>query len=377
MILADVVVVGSGIAGASVACELAAARGAGVLLLERERQPGYHTTGRSAALFIKSYGNAVARALTVASEAFYLDPPDGFAEHPVLTPRGELFVARADQLDELDRALAEIRVQVPQAEKLDEAQIRAIVPGLRPGYAAAGIHDADARDMDVHAILTGFLRLFRRRGGQTLFDAEVTAIERRSGAWQIRAGTETVSAPILVNAAGAWGDRVAVLAGATPVGIRPLRRTAFMVPAPPGYDIGTWPGVSDIGESWYIKPDAGRLLCSPADETPSDPCDAWPEDIDVAIAVERIQQAIDIEVTRVERSWAGLRTFGPDRTPVVGYDPRVEGFFWLVGQGGYGIQTAPAMARTAAALVEGAAAEAVPLGSGLTALALAPTRLAG
>lgn len=377
MIVADVVVIGSGIAGASVACELAAERGAGVFLLERESQPGYHTTGRSAALFIKSYGNAVARALTVASESFYLDPPDGFAEHPVLTPRGELFVARADQLDELDRALAEIRVQVPQAEKLDERELRAIVPGLRPGYAAAGIHDADARDMDVHAILTGFLRLFRKRGGRTLFDSEVTAIERRAGAWEIRAGEQTVAAPILVDAAGAWGDRVAALAGARPLGIRPLRRTAFMVPAPRGYDIGAWPGVSDIGEGWYIKPDAGRLLCSPADETPSEPCDAWPEEIDVAIAVERIQEAIDIEVTRVERSWAGLRTFAPDRSPVVGYDPRVEGFFWLVGQGGYGIQTAPAMARTAALLIDGAAADQVALGSGLTARALAPERLAG
>ena len=351
----DFIVVGAGIAGAS-AASLLAARGA-TLLLEREGQPGYHTTGRSAALYSEAYGNAAIRALTSGARPFFMNPPDGFAEHPLLTPRGAMFIGRADQAATLDRTAGEASVLQPSIRRIDASEARRICPVLKADYVAGAVLEPDAMDIDVHALHQGFLRGLRSCGGRLVTDAEVEALERAGGQWRVRTSAGAFSGRVVVNAAGAWADELARLAGAAPVGLVPKRRTAILFAPPPGYDVARWPLVVDVDEAFYFKPDAGKLLGSPADETPSPPCDAQPEELDVALAVERIQQAAALPIARIERRWAGLRSFVADKTPVVGFDERADGFFWLAGQGGYGIQTAPAMARLASALIAG---EAVP-----------------
>ena len=344
----DFVVVGAGIAGAGIAWELA--ERSRVALLEREEQPGYHTTGRSAAVYLKGFGTDVIRDLTVLSEPFLEKPPAGFTEVPLIHPRGVLTLVRPDQLPRLDQYLARQRRHVPNAERLEPAAILALVPALDPAYAAAAVYDGEARDLEVDAIFQGFLRGFRQRGGELLTNAEVQGLERAEGLWHVRTGQGSISAPVIVNAAGAWADQLAVMAGLAPVGMVPKRRTALIVRPPDGLDVSKWPVVDDIDEQFYFRPEAGRLLCSPADVTPSEPCDAQPEELDIAIAIDRIERALPLGIRRVERSWAGLRTFVADGSPVVGFDPRVEGFFWLAGQGGYGIQTAPALSHLAATL---------------------------
>lgn len=348
----DVVVVGAGIAGASVACALQRS-GARTLLLERESQPGWHATGRSAAVFLKSYGNEAIRTLTLASEPFYREPPDGFADRPLLARRGFVAIARADQRARLEREALFARRFVPTVRMVGPEELGLRVPLLRPNYAVAGFLDPEAADMDVGAILQGFLRLFRRAGGEVRTDREVLGLRREGDAWQVQTRHETVACAVVVDAAGAWADALAGLAGLAPLGLVPKRRTAFTVAAPADIDTASMPLVADVDEQFYVKPEAGQLLCSPADETPSPPCDAAPDELDIAVAVDRIQRAFDLGVRRIGRKWAGLRTFAPDRTPVLGFDPRAPGFFWLAGQGGYGIQTAPAMARLAAAVIRG------------------------
>ena len=347
----DIAVIGAGIAGASVAAELAAH--AEVVLIERETQPGYHTTGRSAAVYLKSYGNRVIKALTTASESFFHDPPSGFSDVPLLGPRTALFMGREGQEDRLDEELGAISPFVPTARLVGAEELLEIVPSLRPGNFVAAILDPDAEDMDVDAIFQGYLRAFRRAGGKLLVDCEPTRIERVGQRWRLETREHVLEAELLIDAAGAWADEVAALAGLGPLGLVPKRRTAFIVDGPQGVDVSHWPVVGDIDDSFYFRPESGGLLCSPADETPSPPCDAQPEELDIAIAADRIMQALDIEIRKIRRSWAGLRTFAPDKTPIMGFDPRAEGFFWLAGQGGYGIQTVPAMARTAAELVLG------------------------
>ena len=346
----EVAVIGGGIAGASAAAAIAEHRT--VLLLEREDQPGYHTSGRSAALFSEAYGNGPVRALSVASRAFLEAPPPGFAEHPLLTPRGALHVgAGAEQEAEIAAYVAETSRLVPTVRALSGEEARRLVPVLRPDQATAAAIEPGAQDIDTNGVLAGFLRLLRSRGGRLVSRAAVAGIERSGGRWRIETAAGTVTADIVVNAAGAWADEVAALAGLAPVGLEPKRRTAFLFEPPAGLDIRAWPLVLRADEGVYFKPDAGLLLGSPADETPSPPCDAQPEELDVAIAIDRIETLADLPVRRVVRRWAGLRTFAPDRTPVVGFDPRADGFFWLAGQGGYGFQTGPAMAACAAALI--------------------------
>ncbi len=349
---ADVLVVGAGIAGASAAFALARA-GFSVRLLEREDQPGYHSTGRSAALFVKSYGNATVRELTRRSEAFFREPPEDFAETPLLHPRGVLLIARSDQLAALEREYAFARRFVPTVRRLDGEAARRMVPLLREGYAVAAVLDPEAADIDVHALLQGYLRGLRRYGGELVLDAGVGAIVRQGSCWRLHTRAGIHEAPLVINAAGAWADRLAEQAGIPPLGLVPMRRTAFILDPPAGIAVDRWPAVIDVEERFYVKPDAGRLLGSPADETPSPPCDAAPEEIDIAVAVERILAAFALEVRTIRRRWAGLRTFAPDRTPVLGFAPEAEGFFWLAGQGGYGIQTAPAMAELTRRLVAG------------------------
>jgi D-arginine dehydrogenase len=347
---ADFLIIGAGMAGAS--CGYWLSRHGRVILLEREAQPGYHTTGRSAALYTETYGNAAMRALTVASRAFYLDPPAGFASTPLLAPRGTLLVARADQLADLERLYGECRGLVGNLALWSGEQVRARVPAFRPDQVAAAVFEPDARDIDVHALHQGFLRGIRAAGGEVACNAEALALIR-SGGWQVESRAGVFRAPVVVNAAGAWADEIGRLAGARPLGLTPLRRTAITFDAPPGVAISEWPAVIDVDEQWYFKPDAGRLLASPADETPSPPCDAQPDEYDIALLVERLTQATTLKVPRLAAKWAGLRSFVADRTIALGFDTNVAGFFWLAGQGGYGIQTAPAAGRAAAALARG------------------------
>src|SRR5918996_931136 len=368
----DVLIVGGGIAGASAAYEIASF--ARVILLERESQPGYHTTGRSAAVFAPAYGNRVIRALTAASHASYREQAGGLADHPVLAPRGALFVGREDQLATLDALQAEISAEVPGLGRLDGQQLLARVPVLRADYGAGGLYDLTSMDMDVAAIHQGYLRAFRARGGQVVTDAEVSAIKTDPPPWRVETRAGSFEAAVLVDAAGAWADQLAEMAGVAPLGLAPKRRTAILFE--PSIDPDpAWPVVINADEEFYFKPESGLLLGSPADETPVPPCDVQPEELDVAIAIDRIERAASFRVTHVRRKWAGLRTFAPDRTPVVGMEERVPGFFWLAGQGGYGIQIAPALARAGAKLlIEGVLPDDL-LARGLVAEDLLPLRL--
>lgn len=368
----DVLVVGGGIAGVSVGAALAQTRR--VAVLERERLPGYHATGRSAALFCETYGSPQIRALSRGSRAFLAAPPAGFTETALLLPRGLLYVAHEDQLERLCRFAEEPDLR-DKRPLLDTDAARALSPLLRPEHAVAALHDPDASDIEVHALHQGYLRLLRRRGGLYAAPADVLALERRNGLWTLDCGSARYSAPVVVNAAGAWADRIAALAGVAPIGLEPRRRTAVMIEAPEHADLAQWPLTLDVDETFYFKPDAGRLLLSPADETPSEPCDAAPEELDVAIAIDRFERATTLQVRRVLQRWAGLRSFVADRNPVVGYAADVPGFFWLAAQGGYGIQTAPAMARLAAALLQERPVPADLLALGVDASSLSPERL--
>ena len=373
MTTCDFLIIGGGIAGASAAYELAAA--GRVILLEREERPGYHSSGRSAAQFIETYGSASVRALTRASRPFYEAPPEGFAAQPLLSPRPVLYIAREDQRAALAAQVAEVEPQAAALEELDGAEAEALVPVLRPGYTAAALLEPESSDIDVHALHQGYLAAFKRRGGELAVKAEVMGLDRDDGVWRVEAGGEAYRAAVIVNAAGAWGDEVAALAGAAPVGLVPKRRTAVTFDPPAGLDPAPWPLVADVEEAFYFKPEAGRILASPADETPSPPCDAQPEELDVAIVMDRLEKATTLAPRRLAHRWAGLRSFVADKSLVIGMDDRVEGFFWLLGQGGYGFQTAPAAARAAAGLLlEDALPEDIAA-EGLTAAQLAPGRL--
>ncbi|MEM6985309.1 MAG: FAD-dependent oxidoreductase, partial [Pseudomonadota bacterium] len=341
----------AGIAGASVASELASDRR--VILLEREDTPGYHTTGRSAALFTPTYGPPQIRALTRASSAFFKTPDSAFCDVPLVRQRDVLIVARPDQVEALRKATDNLATETG-LEVLDAHATRAAQPLLRPGYAASAVLNRDSYDIDVDALHRAWLREFKSRGGELVLEAQVVAVQREADAWRIDTPNRSLRAASVINAAGAWADVIADMAGATPVGLVPKRRTVAVVDSPPGYpDLGESPMVIDVDEEFFLKPEAGRLLVSPADETPSEPTDARPDEWDIAVGIDRAQRAFDLDVKRVVSAWAGLRCFVADGLPVVGEDPALPGFFWLCGQGGYGIQTAPAMARLATAVFRG------------------------
>lgn len=344
----DIVVIGAGIAGASVAAELA--KSANVILLERESQPGYHTTGRSAAIYSSTYGPPVIRALTRASSAFFRDPKSEFATSPLLNPRGLLFTARSDQAETLEMMVAELGNAV---RVMDADETRDALPLLRQGYVERALFDKSTFDIDVDALHQIYLRRFKSAGGKLLTKADVTGLERSAGGWIVQTTQGELRTAIVVNASGAWADKIAKLGGVNPVGLIPKRRTALLISAPQTINPASWPMAVDIDEEFYLKPDGGKLLISPADETPSEPCDAQPEDLDVAICIDRIEKAFDLSVRKIDHKWAGLRSFVSDKCPIAGFDPSAEGFFWLAGQGGYGIQSAPALSRTAAALILG------------------------
>jgi D-arginine dehydrogenase len=344
----DIAVIGAGMAGATAAAFLSADRR--VALIEAEEVAGYHTTGRSAAMWIQNYGPADVRELTRLSRSFYESPPAGFSDVPLIRRRSVLTVATPAQRGDLDCAIAEglgIR-------RLSVAEAEALVPALRPGYLGGAALEEDAFDLDVAAIHQGFLRLHRANGGLLGLRSRAGRIENHAGLWAVETTSGAVfRAPVVVNAAGAWGDEVARIAGVVPLGLEPRRRTAAVIdPAP--HVVADWPIVIDVNEGWYVRPEARtRLLVSPADATPTHAHDVQAEEYDVALGIDRMQQALDITVRRIEHSWAGLRTFTPDGSLAFGWDPRAVGFFWCVGQGGYGIQTAPAAGRFVADMVLG------------------------
>ena len=369
----DVAIVGAGIAGASAAYALAPHMRVGVL--EREERPGYHSTGRSAALFSATYGNAPVRALARASRSFLESPPPGFAATPLLSPRGSAVYGGAAQADALAARAEEWRATGTEVRMLSGAELRTLVPPLRTGVAEVGILEPGARDIDVDALHQGFLRGAKAAGATFAMNAELRAAEFSGGRWRLQTSAGEFAAQVLVNASGAWADEVARIAGVTPLGIQPLRRTAVIFECARFAGPQAWPMAVNADETLYFKADAGRFLASPADQTPTPPCDAQPDELDVATLIDRLERETLFEVKRLTAKWAGLRSFAPDRTPVCGFDPRQAAFFWLAGQGGYGIKTSPALSALAAALI---LKRAIPAGlrdEGVDPAALAPARL--
>lgn len=361
-----VVVVGGGIAGLSIAAALGET--ASVTLLEREGHLGYHASGRSAALFSETYGNELVRALSVASRPAFLE--GGFFEHK----RGALHFGAPGDDAAIDALASAQQRLVPGVRRLTAGQVEALVPVIAASTTCGGAFEPDAMDIDTGKMLQAAAAATKAAGGRIVAGAEVLEISRHAEELCVKTSVGAFEGDVVVNASGAWADVVAARAGLSPLGLSPKRRTAFLFDAPAEMDIRTWPLVVDLRESFYFKPDAGRLIGSLADETDSPPCDAYPEDLDVAIAVDRIEKATALRIGRPSAPWAGLRTFSPDRSPVAGFDPRLPGFFWLAGQGGYGFQVSLALSRIAAALLRGASMPADMVDLGITANMLAPDR---
>lgn len=344
----DVAVVGGGIAGASFAYRVAGHRS--LVLLEAEAQVGYHSTGRSAAEFSRQFQNETTGLLADASYDFLANPPESFADVPLLIPRGNLVIASEERLPKLDAAFREVIATSAQSRPVSIEEAITMVPFLRPDYMAGAFYDPACWDMEVESILQGYLRGARRNGADIRTGSPVSAVERDGGIYRLETPQGPILARRIVNTAGAWADRLAVLAGLAPLGIVPHRRTAITVDVPADYDLAPMPGVNEVDEDFYFKPEAGKLMVSPADATPSDPCDAQPEDIDVAYAAHFLEQSTTLPVKTISHKWAGLRSFTADKLQVVGFDRRDPDFFWLAGQGGSGILTSPALSEWAAGL---------------------------
>jgi D-arginine dehydrogenase len=371
--LHDVAVVGGGIVGATIAYHAAADRD--VLVLEAESAAGYHSTGRSAALYAETYGPPAIRALTRASHAFFDEPPAGFADGPLLAPRGTLFVGPEPQRAALEAFRATLVAEGSPAELLSAEAARERVPVLRADASAIAVYDPNAYDIDVDRLLQGFLRGACARGASFDANARVVRLTHDGQAWRIdTAAGRQYAARQLVNAAGAWADELAALAGAARVGLEPRRRSAFLFEPPPGLRVAEWPAVIAGDESWYFKPEAGLLLGSPANADPTHAHDVLPDDLDVAIGIDRIERATTLTIAQPRSSWAGLRSFVADGEPVAGFAPEAPAFFWAAALGGYGIQSSPAFGRLCAALLRGEAVPANVAAQGLEMGKLAPAR---
>ena len=365
----DFIVIGAGIAGATVGAHLA--EHGSVAVLEMEDRAGYHTTGRSAAAYEPNYGPKPILAFARASGAFFNAPPEGFADTPLLTKRLSLMLQPTRQNENAKMFLSDAE----SVEEISISDIKTLWPIYRDGYATRGFIDHSTGDLDVDLIHRGYLKLFKKRGGKIFLSAPAQKIVKRAKNWVIQTPQGEFSAPNIINAAGAWGDEIAKLAGIKPVGLIPKRRSIGVIPVEGHADFMAWPFVVDAAETWYCKPQSGKMIVSSADETPVEPHDAYADDMAIALGIERLMEATTLEVNRLEHSWAGLRTFAPDGSPVIGFDPHTEGFFWLVGQGGYGILSCPALSRTAAAM---ALHQPVPedvLAAGLNINHILPNRL--
>ena len=374
----DIAVVGGGIAGASVACFLAGRRS--VLVLEQEDAWGYHSTGRSAAEFSLRFHSLGAGRLTRASKSFFFNPPEGFADVSLLRPRGNLIIANEGKIDLLEKTFAEEMMhtandtQVLQMQSVEEALEK--VPFLDSRWVRAAFFDPDCWDIEVETLLQGYLRCARRSGAELRQNALVTGARRENGCWVLQTSSGEFQARVVINAAGGWADEVAKLMGALPLGLVPHRRTAIAVKVP-GLDLSKVPEVNEIEETFYFKPDAGQLMISPADETPVNAHDAWPEEIDIAYAAHYLTECTTLEIKHVAHSWAGLRTISPDRLPVIGASLKVEGLFWLAALGGFGIQTSPAVGQLAAALLTGDPIPAESVWEGIDPDTFSPKRFGG
>jgi D-arginine dehydrogenase len=367
----EFLVIGAGVSGAAAAWELASL--GSTILLEMEDQPGYHSSGRSAALYTPNYGPAAVREISQAALAFFSHPPSGFADHPLLSPRGALTLAVDDPEGHLETQLHDFRPEHP-IEEVTMARAMELCPPIRPGVFRRALYEPGVMDMDAAAIHQGYLRGLKARGGRIVLSAAVSALERSAGLWTAVTKTERYRAPVVVNAAGAWADRVGAMAGAASIGLTPCRRTVILVEAPPEF-CGPRQPATDIADTWaYFKPEAGRILASPGDETPSEPMDAYPDDMVIAELADYLQRHTLLKIERILRSWAGLRSFVADHAPVVGFDPRAEGFFWLAGQGGFGIMMSPVLGRATAALIESGALPDDLRERGLTPADLSPAR---
>jgi D-arginine dehydrogenase len=374
----DAIIIGGGIAGTSVAYFMS--NHAKVVVLEREAQAGLHSTGRSAALFSESYGSPQVRALTRASRAFLERPPRGFVDNELLAPRGALVIGTREQGAQVEHSFETIRSCTPPLQLLDEQQMRAMVPVLEPQFAHLGLYEPGAADIDVNSLHQGFIRGLKQRGSRLECGVQIHSIERSGGEWLVEvsmrgAPPHTLRAPIVIDAAGAWADEVAVLAGVAPLGLEPRRRSAFLFQPPDGVATARWPFVTSVDEDFYFKPDAGLLLGSPANADPVAPHDVQPEDLDIAIAIDRIERVTTMRIQHPLRPWAGLRSFVADGGLVGGFDLSARGFFWLAALGGYGIQTCAAMGESCAHLALGRALPVHLVDAGLSATMLGVERI--
>lgn len=368
----DIIVIGGCIAGVSAAYFLS--EFATVTVFEREEYLGYHSSSRSAAQFTVGISARTMRHLAAASLDFLKNPPAGFAAHPLVNRRGCLTVGRRDQEPNLARMAGYITDAAARAELIDGDQALALFPALRAEKVEAGVYEPDAMDIDADMLLQGYARGARARGAEIVTSTGITAITRDGGLWQVEAGSARVAAPLVLNAAGAWVDHVAALAGLGPIGLTPYRRTAFTFAGPAGIDCSRWPHVSNVDYRWYVQPDAGRLMGSLADAVPVPPADVHPDDIDVAQGIDNIEQDTTFRIARPLSRWAGLRSYVADRNPVCGTRADAPGFFWLAGQGGCGILTSPALGRAAAALMRGHALPPDLTDRDITIAGLAPDR---
>ena len=367
-----IVVIGAGIVGLSAASALA--QDADITVLAMESQPAYHSSGRSAATYIEPYDNMTVAQLTMASLSFFQHPPEGFSDAPLVRPRGGLTICPIEQVAVFEAFLRDWTGPCPQLREISVDEALAFIPVLRRDYVHRAAIDPMALDLDVHGLISGHRKRVLGAGGRVLTGQRVVALTR-AATWDVRtADGGRFDADIVLNAAGAWGDVVAQLAGVRCVGLVPKRRTACLIDAPAGVQVADWPMVHDAISSFYFRPESGKLMVSPADKTPSEPCDAQPEELDVATAIDRAQAAADLPVRHIAHRWAGLRSFVADDKPVNGYAPDVPGFYWLVGQGGFGVQTSPTMARIARQLVLGLDLPHDLLARGLAPAVLSPAR---
>lgn len=347
LVVFDFIVMGAGIAGASAAYELSA--NSSVLVIEAEAQPGYHSTGRSAALFTRNYGTALVRKINAISEPFFRMPPTALVEGPLLRSRGALSVVGPGDEAALEAVLFATTPEDPVVE-MTVAEALSLAPFLRPERVVRAAYEPGVTDIEVATLLGSYLKGFKLRDGQIRTGEQVTALTHANGSWTVTTPKGTYQARTLINACGAWADKIGALAGAAPIGLVAKRRTAIIVDATPGYDVGTLPCVDFASVDAYIKPDAGKLMVSPGDATPTQPQDVQPDEMDVAVLADWLERETLIPVRRIAHSWAGLRSFVSDGGPVLGFDPVVPGFIWHAGQGGYGIMMAPALARAVASL---------------------------
>ncbi len=340
---ADIIIIGAGIAGASLADELSSNHS--VILLEAETQPGYHSTGRSAAVFLPTSGPELILNLVHASGDFFHNPPQGFCEHPLLSPRNTMMIAKSGDDEHFDLGLSNGMQEISAAQALEK------VPAINTQVYTKFSIDPQTFDIDVDALLAAHIKQLKKNTGQLVTNAQVIKLDHHNDLWTITTKQQEFTASIVVNAAGAWADHIAELANLKNLSIQPKRRSAALIDVSDKWDVSDWPFVVTAGDTFYFRPIGKKLMISPADQTPVKPHDAWADDMALAHAMEDFRQATGFEVTRLEHTWAGLRTFAPDGNPVIGFDPRAKGFFWLAGQGGYGIETSPAISRIASALI--------------------------